>query len=63
MHIVHRLHNGYIIAFALNKNMNINIAEDLQRIEKKLVLFTFLGKELLAVSLCKQCRPRAAEIV
>lgn len=52
-----------MVLFALNKNMNINIAEDLQRIEKKLVLFTFLGKKLLAVSLCKQCRPRAAEIV
>ena len=52
-----------MLLFALNKNLNINIAEDLRRIEKELVLFTFLGKELLAVSLCKQCRPRAAEIV
>lgn len=52
-----------MVFFALNKNMNIKIAENFRRIEKELVLFTFLGKELLAVSLCKQCRPGAAEIV
>lgn len=49
-----------MLLFTLKKDMSVKISEDFWTIMKKLVLFAYHGKELLVVSPCKKCRPRAS---